>query len=179
MGGARLSFLLRIPWEKQMIRQITSACWLICFANACSAGVINLVGAEFAFPASFYSVDVSNASLTPLGSANDFLSSMDFSPSGVLYSAGVNLSEVDPATGLTTNQRPLAFTGGPSLRTSLAVSPSRRPVLPMAPATATETFGRLMWTRRLLSSSVLPEFVTLLARVRSKWRALRCRLQFV
>jgi hypothetical protein len=86
-----------------------------------------MIGAEFMFPARFYSVDVGNASLTQLGTTNAFLSSMDFSPSGVLYSASGSITEVDPATGLTTNQRPLTFTGGPissDIISGLAFSPT-------------------------------------------------------
>jgi len=90
------------------------------------AGTCEMYGAEFAAFGRFYDVDVSDGSVSAIGNTDDFLASMDFSPSGVLYAASDSLKEVDPATGLTSNRRSINFVGGPEddILTGLTFSPS-------------------------------------------------------
>lgn len=77
------------------------------------AGAWQMYGAEFAYPGNFYDVDVSDGSVSTIGTSNGFFSSMDFSPWGVLYAASNVLYEVDPATGLASASRNINFIGGP------------------------------------------------------------------
>jgi hypothetical protein len=72
-----------------------------------------MLGSEFAAFGQFYSVDVTNAMVTPIGRTNSFYTDIDFSPDGVLWSATTSLMQIDPATGLTYSNRPLRFVGGP------------------------------------------------------------------
>ena len=102
------------------------ACSALTLTAATHAMAFDMYGAEFEALGEFYSVDVSDGSVTRLGNTDGFLASMDFSPSGVLFAASTFLEEVDPATGLTSNTRPIDFIGGPEddIITGLAYSPS-------------------------------------------------------
>ncbi|UCG57584.1 MAG: PEP-CTERM sorting domain-containing protein [Phycisphaerales bacterium] len=88
-------------------------CAVLILSQHVRATAIEMYGAEFEAFGEFYFVDTSDGSVSTIGNTGGFLSSMDFSASGVLYAASGTLEEVDPATGLTSNRRSINFIGGP------------------------------------------------------------------
>jgi hypothetical protein len=95
-------------------------------AHVPAIATVQMYGAEFQASGEFYSLNTMDGSFTRLGNTNDFLCSMDFSPSGTLYAASSSLKEVNPSSGIASNIRTINFVGGPGydIITGLAFSTS-------------------------------------------------------
>jgi hypothetical protein len=90
--------------------------WAVVAAHSSTvlAGPVRMVASEFKAFGAFYSIDVTTGQATQIGTMNSFYTDMDFSPSGVLYSATTSLMEINPATGLAYRKDPLTYIGAPA-----------------------------------------------------------------
>ncbi len=117
----------RIDWLVQAFKLILPIA--LCLALPIDAWTqrFDMFGTELEAFGDFYSVDVSDGSLTTLGQSSSFFAGLEFDASGNLWGASTSLGRINPEDGSVIEERMINFLSGEDgfdILSGLTISPS-------------------------------------------------------